>query len=913
LNSLSDITFRVVYHYSLVKLDSLTSANYKKFSYSSSEVNTFGFFNTETLKLDSDNNSTVGSQKVFLNRWAPQKNVVYHLTENFNKPENAKIKAATYRAIESINKTLIAAGTQLHIDLQDASPNMNPGDLRTNSIVMVEEPVNYGILGYGPTAANPKTGEIVHGRTAMYLGVMKTGIKRAYDDLVKERLSKLESAKVKSKVEANSSGQLVPVSSSEGRMSLSNDLIHSKAYTSQFDLNLFAQIKNELSSISIPSVRMSSSNANSSNITSSALTTGGSLSFASKSKLNKEQFKLQERRLSLRDIARISNGSATDAEVRSLTDQILSTNCFYSLENFNIENSIEGEIEKVIDEVGAKPWVQLTDEEKAKVSDTLIPFVWVPTLIHEMGHNLGLRHNFAGSEDKENFYSKEELSQIGSSRAFNYSSVMDYGYSSTNELQLMGKYDIAALRFAYAEKIELNDGALKSVDDFRTSGGELHNYKYCTDEHVAVNPNCNRFDEGTTLTEITRHWINMYESSYFRRNFRNGLLDFSLMDDAKQIQKSSLLFDSLRTIFERYEDIKKTYNLADNAAEWAQIPFLKDLKSAVNMSASFFVHVLQTPDTLCAVAQASAPNQIIAVVPIRSLSSDAISCLDNENIQLNPEYIIVGEAGKSFQSRKDPHSENHFADQIDVRGIWIDKMLAANALVGRITGIELFDEFTDNYLDIADLREPLQKTLSALLLDEAEAQVPIFTTSGEVLVAKIPVQFFNSVESQNSHKIQKPLNPAVQNFFGISEKGIDYQVQLLKILKKELASEKEVSDESSLINSILASTNLPVGTKISSVLSTSIGLNKIFVDPKSEVAGLTLMNRDVVKSFSSLGEEKLKLILADLDKKTPENKSTSSAEKLARKLGADVINRYLEHGFQDATFYERMLSAMATN
>ena len=51
----------------------------------------------------------------------------------------------------------------------------------------------------------------------------------------------------------------------------------------------------------------------------------------------------------------------------------------------------------------SKPWEELSDKQKEAVITIILPEIWVPTLIHELGHNLGLRHNFAASEDKENF------------------------------------------------------------------------------------------------------------------------------------------------------------------------------------------------------------------------------------------------------------------------------------------------------------------------------------------------------------------------------------------------------------------------------------------------------------------------------------------------------------------------------
>lgn len=920
ISQISDLTFRAVYHYSLVKLSRLISADYTPLAYRRSEETSFGYFDSRTLKLDRDNNTTVGGEKVFLNRWNPNKKVIYYLSENFNKPEHAKIKAATIAGVNNINQSLALAGAPLRIELRDPVPGQNPADLRVNTIVMIEDPVNFGILGYGPTAANPRTGEILHGRTAMYLGVIKTGIERAYSDVVKERLSQIEKAKASTKVMATpgGSGSLVTHGeNSAGPMSLAPELLKFTGLRPKIDAQAYANIKRAIESAN--AALSSSGSPGHTHAGTDTSTVSGSLKKSglasqtrpSASQVNRKKLlayaeRRNERRLTIRDAAILKDDP-------SIREQILSTHCFFELDNFNVHGSIEDEIVKLVDDLGARPWTALSDNEKDRVIDTLLPFVWIPTLIHEVGHNLGLRHNFAGSEDGANFYTKAELAEMGIQRTFAYSSVMDYGYRSTNELQVMGKYDIAALRFGYAEKVEVIDPDTNVVDiipleQFRSKADlTLKPYKYCTDEHVAVNPNCNRFDEGTTLVGMAEHWMTMYEESYARRNFRNGLYDFSLYDDSTQIRRVGLTMSSLRSLFERYEDLKKTFGLSDDSPYWNDIDFLKDMKQATLMAGHFFIKVLETPDTLCAVAEAKSPNTIIGVLELRKFSPFAVSCFDKENVQLNPNFVVVGQAGKSFQSRKDPRSGNPYIDQIDIRGIWIDKLLAAKALVGRLTGIETFDEFAGNFLDIAEMRKPVEEALSALLLDEVVTQVPIYTITGQVLVAELPVRLFDKEEAQNGHKIPKPLHPGVRAYFDIPNNGIHFQAKLLQILRQTLPSQEQLNDEHSFLNAILVNTSLPLGQSPEEFLSTSVGLQRIFVNMKSAVAAAQLIHRDIVMAFDSLGAEKLQKILSDILSGKPAPDDASDAEKLAHMVGAEVVGRYLQGGFQDRRFYELML------
>ena len=95
------------------------------------------------------------------------------------------------------------------------------------------------------------------------------------------------------------------------------------------------------------------------------------------------------------------------------------------------------------------------------------------TAIHEVGHTLGLRHNFSGSYDSLNYFDEYwnlrrenindpetlhdlyELNALtenqidGRMREYQYSSIMDYGLSFYADLHGAGKYDRAAIVFGY--------------------------------------------------------------------------------------------------------------------------------------------------------------------------------------------------------------------------------------------------------------------------------------------------------------------------------------------------------------------------------------------------------------------------------------------------------------------------------
>lgn len=413
-------------------------------------------------------------------------------------------------------------------------------------------------------------------------------------------------------------------------------------------------------------------------------------------------------------------------------------------------------------------------KSKDEIMAELDSRIFFNTLLHELGHNMGLRHNFGGSFDELNFPAKyHELKLMGLLGApdpagedewlFKYrgSSIMDYNDDLELMVKAAGTYDTAAIKFGYGDKlekvVEMDDfGAIISEDvpvaqfemtkaelarsrpDLsaaqvdRLAGNEmgLRPYKFCTDEHVENDPTCRRFDRGTTLEETTASLIEDYELYYklygFRRDRRRftgssmGVLDRYILP--------------VRQILDEYIYSYITDSFASEGATSKD-----DYIGAINAGFDFFQGILDTVEP--------------GTYHLDPESGELVSGRDETEGAKN---VVIGlGTGKYLKTRVETVGTNEKALN---RGVEFDKVFVLYALGLRGYPARKYEEIglALNYYDLA--KEFTLNTFSDFMRDKRMTGVIAVKPEGatDYVLAKAGTRF----DPENPAQVEAKIKPS---------------------------------------------------------------------------------------------------------------------------------------------------------
>jgi hypothetical protein len=437
-----------------------------------SDFEKFGFFSTERHEIDNYlkfKKSDYGNN-IFLNRYNVNSGTIeFYFTEG-SKEQYIEFAA---KACDEWSQAFRDAGVALKIVcVTDKDKRKSLGDIRYNQINLIDSEIESGLYGYGPSITDPRTGEIVSATTNMHL----TSIRASLVDYIREYIL----------YKANITKQFSMLSNSGLYF---EDIV---ASADQVTMEKNSQVPLLLKEFPV-------------------VAPNGQLK---KLKIGKIESSEKRKRLLSNNFGREFDLSVTGKNI-----------------NKDIENECGADLVKIVEYVKDVKELKNENEFVKSCAEKMLPKKMFGTLLHEMGHNFGLRHNFYGSVDHVNFRPNSETETEEQVRS---SSVMEYTSLNEDRLNKVGYYDIAALRYGYGDSVEIFDAATKKYvaekldinlsieDQLKAKGLQRRSYKFCTDEDVEIgqDPMCARHDAGTNADQIVENIINEYNNSIILYNQR---------------------------------------------------------------------------------------------------------------------------------------------------------------------------------------------------------------------------------------------------------------------------------------------------------------------------------------------------------------------------------------------------------
>ena len=497
-----DYTFTAHYLYSFVRAN--PSPDYRPHLYQGENdplTKKYGYFKTIREVVDPRLNQK--KNVILMNRWHPEKTHHYYFAPGtpekykwiFNDPKVGVFPLANKIFAENGLKVRF----QIHENTWGNGKVKKFGDLRYSFVKFVDNPIP-GSLGYGPSDANPLTGEILSGNVVMFAEGMKF-----YLQLLKDEM-KHEQTPAQQRSLFRGMSKILEAAGENPDMN---------TWTQSWDQSqgagrLFSEVlpKRTFSLPAWSRFTRGASGAKDSSSAASALL----------------KLPIERAQNMLKSLNPYGNAALIEA-----LDETKSVHQHWGQEELrHLEHAHTSTNSTVYPKEHAfANMAQLLQEGMSP--EAIVQSIVYKVAIHEFGHNLNLRHNFYGSVDKLHFEPEGEAEPlvIRGKTVRNRegqpilsepvtSSVMEYaGLEGWAKAPMSwGTYDKAALVYAYSM------GYAGNADGQATDIAADQNLLFCTDEDVPLNFMCNRHDLGTTPSEVMLYQILDYERFYQLRNTR---------------------------------------------------------------------------------------------------------------------------------------------------------------------------------------------------------------------------------------------------------------------------------------------------------------------------------------------------------------------------------------------------------
>ncbi|MDP2342013.1 MAG: zinc-dependent metalloprotease [Deltaproteobacteria bacterium] len=363
------------------------------------------------------------------------------------------------------------------------------GDLRFNFLNWTSKAELAGPLGYGPSAADPLTGEIISANANMYGASLDTYANWGAD------IVQLLNGEVSQGDIINGTLAREHVEGVRARWSKKMPAAKLNSFLKVFDHRAGA-MSDEQYYVSLPLTALNRGldKLRDSGVEEEFLLTSETLRLFGNDPVATREGRVTER---MRENARPSNWAREHVPAQMLVAANATNPREILGEAFTPSAgrvSAAGRVDELADYLGRKNFCFLGTQIEPAIADLaakladdqldregVVQFirrqVFRGVTAHELGHTFGLRHNFEGSADAMNYFpqywgvgaeglaehQQHLLAKSDRPSEIQYSSVMDYHQRFNSDFAGVGLYDKAAIKLGYAETVEVFD---ESEGDF---------------------------------------------------------------------------------------------------------------------------------------------------------------------------------------------------------------------------------------------------------------------------------------------------------------------------------------------------------------------------------------------------------------------------------------------------------------
>lgn len=605
---------------------------------------------------------------VFATRFFPgeENEIVYHLSEN--SPETPEFVEAVRTAIEAWDTAYQEANTGINIRFDEERVQL--GDVRYNQIVLygyeIDSRMASGgtLLGFGPSIQDTRSGETYSAAVHIYLRAYREGLISnirsfirneigLYDDKVVASFNKMAPPLGGSSALPMGGGQSSRIDKMEGIVS-NLDYLNSAT---------FAKADQRRAVISD---KMTHSEG--------------------KAKM------IDDYRQSMQtDALHPTTHTCEHGNVaaNSMSWQKIRENCLglnpTSLESYLADLSVAHQADpEVMNIAGEKDAI-------LECAQRMMKDLLISTLIHEVGHNLGLGHNFAASSDGKN-YAKE----ADGTTAYPSSSVMDYPDRDYDLYSKVGPYDVAAIAYLYGRTIQTADGGVLQIPDglsaisaAQSEGMQVKTYRMCTDYEIdyytnlpEFDPLCVKWDVGASPVEYVRWAIQKIHAGIIEAGYRyNQAVFFGSMGATSYFSHFRQIHDYYRYLMQKqaglyFEKVSAgdftefQLNAAMNKTRDPELT--KSYYQAVKEIFEFSREILKMPSRICTLEDGGVDPQIVDLYEFRDLR-DRIFDKHNVTVQSCKEALPLAQAALEDIGSSQDLTGKTFSDRgIEVDGLELD-------------------------------------------------------------------------------------------------------------------------------------------------------------------------------------------------------------------------------------------------